>query len=809
MSHLSWKKALWYISILGVFAYWSISLAQNTGVMTLSPSTGNLGMYCVNPIGFSISTDNAKTTAVDLRVIFDDQKMIFTGAFTGGVQFISNGGNYFLPTGSPVTGKTTRAINLPWSNTYWTNVYGGFSTGWTYYLINWNSPNAISGQNLSYATWYFQTTTGTQTGYLDFYMSGGWNGDDSNIQSGITNKFIDVLVSANSGFYTFQARPCIADTDAPWFTGYASGQIVNYLSGINFVITDFTGQRISGYNSTYHYWFATSPANTTNLANYVTVNAASGIDNQYGINTGTVTIYLSGIARAAGSFTGEGSFLAKPLITWQTITLSQSVIQCIPTVSTLDLGFTLTWERRQRGIDCSISLTGLNIQTNQLVSVTITGTDYQNYTNTTNTGSLNYSLTITWIDDIPPYIESSSYLWTGIWGNATTGAGPLFSIIQQTNWTGWTRNPVVINLTGSEAITIDAIASLTGSNLNAYMTFTGLAINQAITFTGNGSGQVLFSDGLGNIGSTFQSGASKYIDTLYVDVFWIDQITTSVTGSAYYTGMNGQLYTATLTLTGTATGNTNSILDDEFVIIGYSGTIQPNITYATGYSTGVFSLIHTGIIFNDNWSGDILYQDRAGNSGSLYTLISGINVKSTYTVKAFPGSRGINPFGTTGEFRVYNSSKVLVYTASVMLNTDGTGSFDYSLPGGTGYIVFKGLSHLAAMLSGYSIVPNSGQTFDFTTWLLLTGTQNKTITTNDGSGYLIAGDIKPTGGSYDFTINGNDVSIIFTSFGNGATVYDKENLNGDTTINGSDISVIGTNFSQSDLYYNPPAFLTW
>lgn len=808
MSHLSWKKALWYISIIGVFAYWSISLAQNTGVMTLSPSTGNLGMYCVNPIGFSISTDNAKTTAVDLRVVFDDQKMIFTGAFTGGVQFMSNGGNYFLPTGSPVTGKTTRAINLPWSNTYWNNLYGG-STGWTYYLINWNSSNAISGQNLQYATWYFQTTTGTQTGYLDFYMSGGWNGDDSNIQSGVTNKFIDVLVNANSGFYTFQARPCIADTDAPWFTGYASGQIVHYLSWINFVITDFTGQRISGYNSTYHYWFAISPANTTNLANYVTVNAASGIDNQYGINTGTVTIYLSGIARAAGSFTGEGSFLAKPLITGQTITLSQSLIQCISTISTPNLWFNLTWERKQRGVNCSISLTGLNIQTNQLVSITITGADNQNYTNTANTGSLNYTLTIIWIDDIPPYIISWSYLWTGIWGNATTGGGPLFTTTQQANWTGWTRNNITINLTGSKAITIDAIASLTGSNLNAYMTFTGLAINQAITFTGNGSGQILFSDNVGNIGSTFQSGTSRYIDTLYFDVFWIDQITTSVTGSASYTWTNGQLYTATLTLTGTATGNANSILDDEFIIIGYSGIIQPNITYTTGYSTGVFSLIHTGIIFNDNWSGDILYQDRAGNSGSVYTLISGISLKSTYIVKAFPGSRSVSHFGTTGEIKIYNSAKSLVYTASVALNENGTWRFEYNIPWGSSYIVFKGQSHLSAMLSGYSVIANSGQIFDFTTGWLLTWTQNKSLSVNDGSGYLIAGDIKPTGGSYDFTINGNDVSIIFTSFGSNATPYDKENLNGDTTINGSDISVIGTNFSQSDLYYNPPAFLIW
>ena len=49
---------------------------------------------------------------------------------------------------------------------------------------------------------------------------------------------------------------------------------------MGFTIYDFTGNHISGYDSTYHYWFSTAPANNTNLANYIPVGL-NDIDNQY------------------------------------------------------------------------------------------------------------------------------------------------------------------------------------------------------------------------------------------------------------------------------------------------------------------------------------------------------------------------------------------------------------------------------------------------------------------------------------------------------------------------------------------------
>jgi hypothetical protein len=79
-----------------------------------------------------------------------------------------------------------------------------YSAGSHYWLFNWNSltepwtVNPLSGDNSLYYIWNFQTIQNVFTGYLDFYFSGGWNGDDSNIQSGITNNFVDVLESVNS-----------------------------------------------------------------------------------------------------------------------------------------------------------------------------------------------------------------------------------------------------------------------------------------------------------------------------------------------------------------------------------------------------------------------------------------------------------------------------------------------------------------------------------------------------------------------------------------------------------------------------------
>ena len=65
--------------------------------------------------------------------------------------------------------------------------------------------------------------------------------------------------------------------------------------------------------------------------------------------------------------------------------------------------------------------------------------------------------------------------------------------------------------------------------------------------------------------------------------------------------------------------------------------------------------------------------------------------------------------------------------------------------------------------------------------------------------YQSAWDLKPIVGDYDHIINGNDISIIITTFPQAwVDALEPRNLNGDTEINSSDIGIIWTNFLKED-----------
>jgi hypothetical protein len=71
------------------------------------------------------------------------------------------------------------------------------------------------------------------------------------------------------------------------FTGYASGAIQSYLSGIAFTIYDFTGAHYFAtgayiYNNTYHYRWTGSVG--VDYDDYVPVDSLN-IDNQYGVDS--------------------------------------------------------------------------------------------------------------------------------------------------------------------------------------------------------------------------------------------------------------------------------------------------------------------------------------------------------------------------------------------------------------------------------------------------------------------------------------------------------------------------------------------
>ncbi|MBU1758021.1 hypothetical protein KKG31_02400 [Patescibacteria group bacterium] len=111
------------------------------------------------------------------------------------------------------------------------------------------------------------------------------------------NTVVNVLDYVNSGYFDFVPLPCVSDVDAPMFTGYSSGALYNASvdPSFSFVIYDYTGSHVVDYNDTEHYWFTSLPADETNLANYVAVTT-EGVDNQYGVNSGSISMYISGVA---------------------------------------------------------------------------------------------------------------------------------------------------------------------------------------------------------------------------------------------------------------------------------------------------------------------------------------------------------------------------------------------------------------------------------------------------------------------------------------------------------------------------------
>ena len=700
--------------------------------MSLSPSTWSFGMRCIYPISFSVNVSGIESKAVDMRVIYSWDSMQFTGDWTGQITY----GTYLVRTGT-----TTVAIDLGWAS---------YIAGSKYRLFNRTDLiTPLSGvSDISYYTRYFQTTANVLTWYLDFYYSGGWNGDDSNIQSGIVNNFIDVLDTINSWYYDFVARPCIPDTDAPIYTWYSSGADVSYLSWISFTVYDFTGLRISGYNSTYHYRWD-GPV-YVNYNDYTWVGLLD-IDNQYWVNSWTIIVGLSWLSFESSTFTGEsGWYYSWWTLVYTSFTLSSlnssDLFDCTPISTTLEMWNTLTWNRLDRGYDCILTSTGLvgfsgvQLDSNQTIQVTITGVDNLNYRWILNTWVISFPITINGIDNTPPYIVLGDYQWTGaLNGFNTTWAGPSFSSEQRSGREYWTKDDTEIHLTWSEIIIMTNVVGFSGTDLNVYISWGNgySGINQTLIFTGNMTGFVTFQDipmeGMDpNYGQTYVTGWTNYTYDFNIDVFRIDRITTEITWSLAYTGENGQLHRATLTLTGFATGNADSIMDDEFIIYAYSGvggsSNTPNVTYTGWYDSWAYSLYHTNIVFNDNRTGYIYYRDRANNAWEMYVNVTGIELAATYTIIAVPSNReDLSSYALSNSWVIsrfsfvsgYNSSDWFLQRSwdvvfSWLIKTSSTGiyTFDYGFASGTYALIFESQSHVSTVR----------------TWLVITGARIFNVT---------------------------------------------------------------------------------
>ncbi len=163
----------WFFSLFLAFA----------GAATLkieAPST--IYRWCIQPYIIKMDTDWISTKSIDV-------KMFLTGYFSIH--------NPYIEVSTAFSAGNSYANYIPWvfdtTNIQTGVANSGDNIGWQYLYINSSQLGgfweAITGSNKLVATLYLKAND-FDTGYLNFYHITGWNGDDSNISSGINEWII-------------------------------------------------------------------------------------------------------------------------------------------------------------------------------------------------------------------------------------------------------------------------------------------------------------------------------------------------------------------------------------------------------------------------------------------------------------------------------------------------------------------------------------------------------------------------------------------------------------------------------------------
>ena len=226
--------------------------------------------------------------------------------------------------------------------------------------------------NITGTVLQFSTNTGSAIAFWPSYTADGVTID-------ATDTVWDMLWSVYDASYIFDALPCVVDTDAPKFPlTYPIAGAYHILSGEQFtaLIYDWmwawivSGTPPMASNNRSHYRYAW--LNTGVLANYVV--APSTVDNQEGVNSGTIKISLSCPTcntRWASSYIKSWDDLH--LLTWTGNVNSNS----------------LTWDNHNRGYTLWFDpLYPYEIE--KQVNVTLQAVDNPNELFQTHTWSLNF-----------------------------------------------------------------------------------------------------------------------------------------------------------------------------------------------------------------------------------------------------------------------------------------------------------------------------------------------------------------------------------------------------------------------------------
>lgn len=337
--------------------------------------------------------------------------------------------------------------------------------------------------------------------------------------------------------------------------------------------------------------------------------------------------------------------------------------------------------------------------------------------------------------------------------------------------------------------------------------------SQALWWTStvyHGWGKRFYTNATGNAQETINTSGlvqftieNRLWETDLVDheIYWIDTTEPYITDSRANFIPNRSI---DLVLTSNNTGqlfNTTSgtlVQDDEFMITAFSGTEEPQLYTTSGFGYPMTAAeyiadpaynsrgLSQNIKFWGQWSGDIYFIDRAGNTGFISIEMTEIQARKEFTVIARPAFRPDNQYAvTSGDFwmRVqsgstwtqnYNSNVNPSTDPVVTLNNNGTGSVTLIAPAsGDVYLVaYKGSGLLSVWYTG--VFDDSLTTFD------LTDGTNPNLTLNYSSDYnplvyqnvvyMKPADVIADGtGTYDQVVASTDLAAINTNLTVGAT----------------------------------------
>lgn len=397
------------------------------------------------------------------------------------------------------------------------------------------------------------------------------------------------------------------------------------------------------------------------------------------------------------------------------------------------------------------------------------------------------------------------------------------------SWNIWTNKPIYLYLTGNEMMNMSSMNGLFASSSYNVKILSGSAYatsdifrstGKVIQITGNIYTGITFYNTIGNNSDWYASGATAYVSSAVIDVFWYDTENPSVTGLvSTWAGY------ADVRLSGYASAGVSDAAngwhavwttdDDAFRIVGFSGlnTMSYGYSSVTGYNADLntryvfptgqdFSMLKSGynanytwaVRFTQTWSGYVYLSDIAGNVTGIFVNVN-VTPKTTFEVRISPAFRDNGPGngtytglatkadiwlaysganGTQTGWIFLHNSVLNVGDSQITFNAAGTGTVDMTPPAsGSAYLIaLKWTGMLSIGWTGiwqHDISNTWNNIIDFVhTWNtnalvsgLIHGTTYPSLIYST-TGYLEPGDVLGASiWAWDY-INGGDLSLINT-----------------------------------------------